>query len=198
MFNSRTKHLLETLGMDLSNTWAGGDNSTNSNPIVEIKKEKVDEQPDSSDEEGQEEDEEEDIQKLLLEENSDFDISDDEEEAGLGGNTVNVLIAGQNIKVEKDDDADQNIFDNEDDDDDYDDDDDLQNQLMLDQDFSDSDEDCDADSDDDESVLKTTMLQNCQRINLFKIYLRKRTPQMRQQNPWRKTQTPAKMIKMRS
>ena len=106
---------------------------------MEIKTEKVDEQLDSSDDSQEDED---DIQKLLLEEKSDFDISDDEEEAGPGGATVNELIASQNIKVEKAEDADLDINDEDDDDD-------LQNQLMLEQDFSDSDED----SDDDESVL---------------------------------------------
>ena len=136
MFNSSTKHLLETLGLDLRNCWNGGDSKSPGNIKVEIKTEFVES------DEGQKDNNEDDSQKLLLDENPVFDISDDEEEPG--NVTVKELASCQNIKAEKSD-VDENNIENEDDDDD----DDIQTQLMMDQDFSDSEEES-----DDESALQ--------------------------------------------
>ena len=79
MFNSSTKHLLETLGMDLRNSWTGGDDSMSSADLnLEIRTENTDDLPDSND------DDEDDIQKLLLAQNPDFDSSDDDEDTEQG------------------------------------------------------------------------------------------------------------------
>ena len=40
-FNSSTKHLLETLGMDLRNTWSLNDSNNSGNPNVKIKKDRI-------------------------------------------------------------------------------------------------------------------------------------------------------------
>ena len=141
MFNSSTKHLLETLGMDLRNSWTGGDDSMSSADLnLEIRTENTDDLPDSND------DDEDDIQKLLLAQNSDFDSSDDED-TDQSDVTVDEIIQNLKVKLEKTDVAEEGM--NEDHDDDNDDDEDIQDQLIKDQDLSDSDDD---DDDDDNMV----------------------------------------------
>ena len=93
-FNSSTKHLMEILGVDLSDIWTGGDVSMNSYDLnLEIKTEK----PQSSDE-GQDDDGD-DIQKQFLAQNPDFDSSDDEEDTEHDDVTVDELTPSLNVKL---------------------------------------------------------------------------------------------------
>ena len=135
IFNSSTKHLLETLGMDLRNCWTG-------NHDLEIRTENVDERVDSVNGSQDDDDDRDDIQKQLLAQNSDFDSSNDEEDTEHDDDTDD----------ENDDEGlqdqlmqDQDLSESDDED--------IQNQLIKDQDLSDSDS-----NDDDES--QTTRFQN--------------------------------------
>ena len=132
MFNCSTKHLLETLGVGLMNSWTGGGSQ---NSGLKIKTEKL-----GSNDEDQENEEVEDTHKLILNENPNFDItSDDEEETEQANVAVNELSSGLNIRVEETVVTNQDDLENGDENQD-DDEDDIQSQLLMDQDLSDSDD----------------------------------------------------------
>ena len=115
MFNSSTKHLLETLGMDLRNSWTGGDDSMSSADLnLEIRTENTDDLPDSND------DDEDDIQKLLLAQNPDFDSSDDDEDTEKDNVTVDELNDDDNEDIQDQLIKDQDLSDSDDDSDDDD------------------------------------------------------------------------------
>ena len=96
MFNSSTKHLLETLGMDLRDSWTTGVSKNFSDR--EIKTEQVDEQLTSNDR-VQEDDEDDDLEKSILTENPDCDISDDEKKGEEENVTIDKLTSSVNIKA---------------------------------------------------------------------------------------------------
>ena len=161
VFNSTTRIILETLGVDLNNISDNTDDvvrdeqdETNDSKMIhseKIKREVIEERLVTSDDisDDEEYDDEEDIQRLLLAQNPDLDSSDEEDETETADVTVGELTSGQNIKVERSEEITNNennpssVVQGTDNTNDDDDDDDIQKHLIkiMDQDLSDSDDD---------------------------------------------------------